>query len=535
MKNKIGSYQQIRDQYYYIEIVFYNQIENEKPVAIPFFLVDSLIINESLHNFITSGQIALNIIFEGFNRGTVAPVNYSNQTLPAIKAPYIDRTDGRNKISIRIYPVGSENLEDESVFPKDRWEMYFDFVVTDIQDLPTENAQIKKRIYKFVEERYQILKERNLEWSTAQLAAKKLNKPAYKLKDLELRLNPNDILKELLSLTASNSMSLTNKTDKLKIGYDEKGTIDKPNIPFDDIDENNWDAGDKENKIKYFSPAKSTAFEDLNYILAHCASTTKDPVILDLGRTTANKKWQLIPISKFFQNSEQDQVEIMIIEDSDALDDDKSPPKVDRASYSDSSNTKNFMSSIASRIQKYKFSPMVTTDDNRIVNTALHSYDFSKGEFNIKIKQNSIKSVLEKLKELANKGLYSFKNGTKPQIILNLNKTKTTGLMFKNEFSISGSDVPEYICRNQMIMDAIFLNQSITFQVLGLTIRSPGRFIHIDRLKSSDSNPFDDRFLGQWFITKVSHLFTAQNYVTEVVAVKIDSFGKLWPEEDVTY
>ena len=40
---KDGFIQQIRDQNYYIEIVFYNQIEGENPVKIPFLFVDSFV------------------------------------------------------------------------------------------------------------------------------------------------------------------------------------------------------------------------------------------------------------------------------------------------------------------------------------------------------------------------------------------------------------------------------------------------------------------------------------------------------------
>jgi hypothetical protein len=86
-----------------------------------------------------------------------------------------------------------------------------------------------------------------------------------------------------------------------------------------------------------------------------------------------------------------------------------------------------------------------------------------------------------------------------------------------------------------MILDAVFLGQSISFQCLGLTLRTPGKFIFIDRLGAGEKNAFDDRFLGQWMITGVSHLFTQETYVTEVVANKIDSFSAVFPEEDPNY
>jgi hypothetical protein len=68
--------------------------------------------------------------------------------------------------------------------------------------------------------------------------------------------------------------------------------------------------------------------------------------------------------------------------------------------------------------------------------------------------------------------------------------------------------------------------------VNGLTIRTPGQFIFIDSASSGPNNPFDDRFLGQWLILKVVHLFTKDSYITEVLATKVDTFSKIWNIEE---
>jgi hypothetical protein len=106
------------------------------------------------------------------------------------------------------------------------------------------------------------------------------------------------------------------------------------------------------------------------------------------------------------------------------------------------------------------------------------------------------------------------------------------GEMLKNEFSSSGEYIPETAPLNQMIMDAIFLNQIISFQTIGLTIRTPGVFINIYRSDAGERNPFDDRFLGQWLVIKTNHMFTQKDYKTEIIAVKIDSFAKIFPQID---
>lgn len=537
MNKKLGYVHQIRDQTYYIEIIFYNQIEGEMPISIPFFYIDSLIINETLRNWATSGSIVLNTPLEIFSRGN--PFEYFNGNggkdeesykLSKIKAPYIERTDGRNKIGIRLYPLESKNnsvSETQTTFPKDKWEMSFDFIVTSIQDLPTPNAQVKKRKYEFIDERYQILSERNLEWSSAILAAKKINRKPYELTDEQKKINPNQLLKELIKIAGTNPNPTFNSNGSLFVGFKEGENIDTPSIPFANIDEENWDSGDSKNKIPYSTSAKHSALDDMNDILASCVSSTGGPVILEFGRYSDDKKWKLIPVSKLFESASSEQVEHLILEASSGLDS-KNTPHVSRGPR----DTGNVMSPIASRIQSYKFSPMVSVDDNRITNSAVHYYDHATGSFHIKLKKNTAENVINTLENYGKSGLYSFKTKDGAQILLNLNKTKSSGLMLENKQSYIGSSIYDGITHNQMVLDAIFLNQSLSFQTYGLTIRSPGRYIFVDRIDSADSNPFDDRFIGPWMITEVSHLFTQETYMTEVIAVKVDSFDKIWNKKD---
>jgi len=77
------------------------------------------------------------------------------------------------------------------------------------------------------------------------------------------------------------------------------------------------------------------------------------------------------------------------------------------------------------------------------------------------------------------------------------------------------------------------LNQAVQFVANGLTIRQPGKYIFIDRITSTgEKNPFDDRFLGQWLINKVTHYFTKREYSTDIIATKIDMHNKWFEEMD---
>lgn len=532
-QKNIGSYYQgPNNTFYYVEISLYNQIEGQQPLNVPFFLVESLTIHESLQNWATKAEIVFNTDFEIFSRG--AP--------DANNPPYIDRPDGRNRVHIKIHPVDvslvdgnvNENSTEEK-FPKKYWEIDHDFVVAYIKDIPVGNNQRKKRLYVLIDERYQIMMEKNLEWSGELIALKQQNLPlTTNLKDSECLLNPNDVLKELLSLISTNNDTMP----KMNVGFDVDGSIDAPNVPFDEIDQDNWNAGDPENKVSFSTTARTNALKDLNYVLSHCMSNDGFPVILDYGRNSLDKKWSLKSLKDYFVNSNSEQVEKLIIEDSLLpLNNTNSPssPYIPRANNSEGTESNNFSSIAASRIISYKYSPMTAVDDNRLQNSPLYFYNEHEGKFFVKKQNNSVSNLLNKLKELGKSGLYSFQQGQGAQILMTVNKTKSTGQMTKPESALNGPFCNHSSPLIQMILDSIFLNQSISFQCLGLTIRTPGKFIFIDRLGAGEKNAFDDRFLGQWMITDVSHLFTQETYMTEVVATKIDAFSNVFPEIDPNY
>jgi hypothetical protein len=278
--------------------------------------------------------------------------------------------------------------------------------------------------------------------------------------------------------------------------------------------------------IFYTSPANNNVLDDMEYIISNIISKEGNPAFLRFGRSTQDKFWNLVGLEKYFRDAEKEQVERLIIEDGV----EPRKPYIPRAPSNFSSDIQNFMSGIASRIKQYKFSPMVAVDDNRILNSPLHHYDFTTGRFNIFYGENTAKEVINQMTNAGKQGLYSLKQASS-HVLLNLNQTKNTGIMLKNMFSPKPF-IPTNFPKVQMMKDALYLNESVCFITNGLTIRSPGRFIFIDYSNSNESNPFDDRFLGQWMMTKVVHLFTQDNYVTEVVANKIDTFSRLWPNED---
>lgn len=528
----LNQIQSIDDQLYFFDIWFYNQIEGQDPFQLPYLLIDSISIEESLMDWNTKGWIIINNDFELLEK-----------FLPDTqKAPLIFRTDGRNKMRLQLYPIlqttqnpfslDGPEVSDEI---REKWEICLDCVIYDVEDLPVANSRDKKRKLYFHDERYQLFSEKYLDWSTAIEGRKEQNLSAAHIgsPDSERVCRANYALKSIIREAGKDA---SNNNRQIKIGG---GTIDNPKFdvtpdPSTDI---GWDNGTEDNNIFYTSPALSNVNDDIKYLLDFCGTKESGPCFLDLTRwenPKNGKYFHLFSLKDYFNEvKNNEQVEHLIVEDGISPDDpsNNEKPYYPKAPNTESNQIKNFLSGRASIIKSYQFSPMVSSDDSRICTTPLHQFDFKTGKFKIQFSNNKIENVYNNLTEYAKDTLYSF-NNEDAHILLNINRNKKSGIMINNHFEPL-QFVPSHLPQTNMIRDSLILNECISFLVSGLTIRAPGRFVFIDKLSSNaDPNPFDDRFLGQWMIIKVIHLFSQGKYYSQVTATKIDAFRKLWDKED---
>jgi hypothetical protein len=527
---------QIEDQRYEIELTMFNP-SIKAPFYVPFKTVRELVIEESLMNWNVKGYITIQSDYEVIERGVPPTRDEPNGRNPL----FVFRTDGRNKLNIRIYTIGPESL------PKDKWEMNFDCVIYDIEDLPTDSAIRKIRKYYFYDERYQIFSERNISWSTSTHGpASKIfsNTPAWLLPDSQKAMNANVALASVIDTASNNNFDLNGVGlgTPTKVGFTGvPSNIANPTIKLNSFDDQNWELGTLNvnqnpslekilqypsvdgSSIIYTSPANNTVLDDMDYILDYCKGGDDSPIFLTLGRHTEDKRWKLRSLKTLFSSSENEQVEKLVL-------DDGLLGTINKArSYEGKSDlVKNFMSGKASKISNYKFVPMTAMDDNLINNKAVHSYDFSTGSYNIYMSLNKAENVLSKMEETAKAGLFNFQQSNKGQILYNINQTKFKGLSMENYFGSTQPFAASHTPLVHMLKDLLFLNEALYFRGPGLTLRAPGRFLYVTRKDSAHSNYFDDRFLGQWLMIKVTHYFSPQTYLTDVVATKVDSAVPLW-------
>jgi hypothetical protein len=520
-----GELVSLRNQLYKIRITMYNNMD--KPVFIPYKVVMGLTIEETIINWWSKGWIILQNDFEVLEKGANPDLfTESKDSYKENNYIYKFRHDGRNKINIRISTV-SDDILDEKL-----WTMDYDFIIYDVEDMESINSVKKAKKFYFIDERYQIFSERNIPWSTSTHGdAAKSGTPVWSLPDSQRKMNPCDAIKSIINTASCNSFVTSVKQGEIKVGYDyEHGSIDKPDIPLNNINNELWNKGyiSPDYNVFYTSPSNSTVIDDLDFMLNHAVGDKKDPVFLRLSRY--DKKWELLSLKDYFFEAKQ--LEQLLLDDGM---DPTSKAYVGRASLQkDNKKIINFTSPRASLIRNYKFSQMAPIDDLRFTNRPIHMFDFSSGTYNIHAKDNKIESFYENFKEICTSGgLYSFSSTSgNGQIWMNINKTKKEGISVENSFLTQGSTILNSV---RMAKDMLFLNQSLYFQNEGLTLRTPGNFIFVDKVDSSDKNLFNDKFLGQWFITKVIHYFDQNMYVTDVYSNKFDSSQKHWDVIDKKY
>lgn len=511
---------QIGQQHYVVEIWMYNFIND--PFEVDFFIVDQLVIEELLEDWNVRGFLTLSNPLEMLERGIAA-----SKDVPAVPAPFLFRTDGRNKISVRMFPYvknssNSTSSQGETDAPGSEplEEICYNFSIYDIQDVSSEVPGFNKRTFYFKDEKHQILSERNIEWSTSTGTAESAT-------DKDRTMNGNAAIKAILQ--AASKIEGGDK-DVLKVGYGKDGSIDKPTIPLNQIDETKWDKGpeDDDARLLYTSQAQAKVIQDINYILKHTKAADGSPVILQYGRSpreSSNQGWKLIPLSTILKTPSQDTVENLIIVDN--VDVSGNPPAGVRVPE----ESLKFRSGISSIITSYHYAPPVATDDNFFVNKPVFNYNFASGAYTAGYKDNTVKATIKALEKIA-QPLYNMKGGG-GQIAQCFNNTKLKGMSTEIIY------VPQIFYLKdcsalKTLKDIIFLSGMVYIQLPGLTCRVPGKFLTIDRTTYSE-NKFDDKFLGEWLITKVTHTITKSAYINDIAAVKFDAKTKIFPENDSSY
>ena len=463
---------------------------------------DDLYLEEDIFNLFVRGSIVINNPYNILERSS----KEANDTQGGLlNLEYKFRNDGRDTLYIAIKPKSDVQLESQTInLADERWLIELELVVYDTQDLSNDDVSQKKKKLFFWEKSYQMMLEKDSEFSTA-LVGDNANKSGQDQSSDDARsLSTGTALKELF------------KNDPYFKKY------------VDNVSDASWNIGDTSNLLFYTSPIGNKFIDDLYAIYNnHVASNGEgnQPCILKLERPTEKGKirqFTLKTVEQYFKDAGKKepgkyQLEHFFVREQ--TEEDKAP-LIKKAPLSSDQSTE-IKADEFNLIRSYNLTDLSGKDYSvNLANRRIVSYNSSDRQWNIETKVHSAtewqKFFNERIKPniLVSSSIKNDRLPVTPYIKLGENTVV--------EFSTRPNEKGRYATgRNKILKYFLFSNLSISFTTRGLTHRQPGRFFGLSKQTLNDKE-YDHKLEGQYFVTGVKHYFsnTQRGYYTELVAVK---------------
>lgn len=500
--------------------VFISFKNGEREISLNSHSIVELEIEESFVNWYMSGYIIIDNPFDNFER---LP-DFDDNPLQVPEMDYKYRGDGRDIITITIMPrPESISNDQEPVQPQNLkteiWEIHMEGVIYDLEEIPSEDPQNKRKKFYFREKEYQLMLEKNIEFSTATSGENKDKGDIINLSNDDRSLKTGVALHELFK-----------SVDELK---------DK--IPEGVGPDYNWSEGSDHNKIFYTSPSNSKLIDDIEYIIhSHTGSEEEDYDIcfLRFNRRVSGqpKKFSFESLGSMFKKAGttragEYQIEKFTLMD---LNETKKVVNIPKSPTDTPTTEKNIMVFTRNEIHSYQFTEMAGADSAELVQVfPVHSYNREKGQFNIQFIGNTPKDVKDYQKKN-----HASNIGPRSHPRMQLNSWMKNGYRLLNiqiHDPLTGKE-PRYAHgRNQIIMSSLLNGAAIAFTCKGQTSRQAGRFFSVNKNKYNETD-FDDRLEGQYLFSVVRHRFDfkTQDYSNTIVGTKFHRYGEggATPEED---
>ena len=503
---------------YYFQIYIQNSNDGNKVELKPEGW-DNLYLEEDIFDWWIKGSIEIKSPFDSFERGSkeIALVAPDEK-----KVIYKFRNDGRDTIFISVFPKNESLGIDMGNFEEKKWRLELEAVIYDVQDLQHKTMGEKAKVLYFHEKTYQMMKEKNVEFTTATVGQNKGKTNIHKLNNEDRSLPTGEALGELLKNDQEFSKHAKN--------------VDDPNL---------WDKGDPLNKIFYTSGSSTRFIEDMNYILDRHTSSEQNkfqPCILKLERAeSANqpKQFSLLPLKTYFEKAGKDkpgeyQTEHIFLEEGSQTS--ASNEVIIQKAPLDSSNSvegelkaKDFTNT-----SNYQLLDMSGLDySSNLSNKVIVSYNQKKGQFNIESKEHISEKYKEFYKDNVATGILTKNEEDRLPVTKYIKEGYNTDYIYSTHYNDKQRLVEG---RNKILQHYLFTNLGISMQLRGLTSRTVGRFFGLSKQTLNDQE-HDNRLEGQYFLTNLVHFFspTQRSYFTELVGVKVHTYqetNKIQDEDD---
>ena len=473
-----------------------------------------------------------------------------------IESTKLFNNDGSDLLYVKIIPSDISFVGQRS--KKSDWKLEYTFAISDIVDidspvglegLPTTPLIRCKKLY-LVDYKYHLMQSKKLLYSSYFPSENEtVNQRPEGVKETGLMIR--DIFR--LCGFSKSLPPLDSENDEYK---------------------NSWDIGSS--KMFYTAPSESKASDVLDYIYGHHTSKNSKTVIFKEGELKSNLNGasggkaevfdfcilnserstnsdniethhgiqdmyvgeiSLVPMMKYFENAGNEydspgkfQVEHFFVPDSlqnSEYEPFRSPVDIENKTPQD------FKQKGYSEIVKYTLMDMsALTNIQLFKSTPVISNNMKTGEFKMELMENRIETVKRFIADNYIENLYrAYGNETNQNddyFLVSLDKTKdlyNINPVYSLYGGIEDNPIRQSYGIQNLLKMGIFLNQGINFRVPGLTLRTDGRFIGIDKYLGADSKSlYDEKLLGQYFVIDVKHVFEGTSYYNDITAIKIHNW-----------
>ena len=527
-------------QDYFFNCLLCNQ--SGKQVSINSQAIAEIVIDDDLNRWWTQGHI---IIHDNYNTFQRAPDIVRGQ--PGVEdSEYKFRGDGRDLLTLDVYPDFTKLVDGgdgTSGIKKDYWNMWllhYDLVVYDVEDMPSTKGKNKMLKLYFWDEIYQKARDKNVEWSTATSVENEAEGQVYMMNNEDRAIQTGAALIGLLKENGFDQ-HLDKAYQPNKVTYNEEPKEFDPemphNVPIAPID-----AGHENNTIFYTSPTQSRLVDDIKFITdRHVSKKDNDLCVFRQERSPETegtpKKFSLRSYGDIFDLAGKEtpgpwqSEHFFFREDGEPADLRERPFK---SPYTSAPTTYNdFKFTGHNDIMSFRFVDWAGIDNAQaVIHRPQFSFSGGSKQFSYDVADHTPAIAKAAMKTRMVDKLHTETGGS---VMMTMNNAKSKAWNVTPEFSTRGSLEGRHADGlNKILLAGIGLNASLTFNVKGVTCRQPGRFIGVDRIQAATDSDFDNRLLGQWFVTKVVHRFAGQLYENTLVSVKIHNVGeKIGISEDV--
>lgn len=416
---------------------------------------------------------------------------------------YTVRGDGRDLLKIEIIPVDG-NLQDYNERGDDynkSFAISYVFCLEDEEPIDYNGKNAKK--YTITDYDLEILKERKAFFSSTNVVKGLSGLTQLSNKDREVE--TGKCLKSLITNSLNDSNSINTIIEPVS------GTEITPFFE------------DGLSKIFYSSPAASSSYDDIMYILdRHVSSNSKNDFSF-LKKEKYTGEYRLEGASSIFDkayNTQADTTGSQFLENFTITGSSRESDSIIEREQKKPRGALEFGEK--SEIIEYKF---FNTASNirreKIKSQIVHSYNFNDKQFNLDMFDSNIDNARDDFTSNYVSNLKGKDSAPYPNLVIN--GMQRDNLSYNNNFSEYGDnpEVRKTYGLNKLLKNTLITNMGVELTVKGQTFRNSGKFFSLDRAGDYIENTFDNKLLGMYFILDVQHVFINDTeYFNKIIGIK---------------